>query len=335
MISLTLLCFAGCACSGETILAGDARTDRPCDEATISMIPVAPEVLILLDRSNSMYYDNFWDATRSAVAGIVRTYEADVMFGLALFPGPLATPDNDAFDCTVASYPDVPIDFFTGGSIDSFLASVVTVGGTPVAETLTNMEGYLLGRPYDNPRTILLATDGAPNCNASLDGNTCRCTCNDPSECGLCPDLNSNCLDDARTYEALDRLREDGFPTWVIGLSQAAVEWGDVMQAMARHGGTESFYAAEDPGQVRQIFEEIMSMVARCAYHLSPSETPDPGLVNFYIDGTVVPIDPESRTGWNWSGESTIQFFGPTCDRIVSGGAETLEATYGCPTVTR
>lgn len=334
-IFLAAALLQGCACSGETILEGDAWNDNfQCVERDISLIPVVPEVLIMLDRSNSMGYDGFWDPTRDAVSSAVETYQSEVMFGLVGYPGERCTSVTPDYDCDVSAGPLVAVNLGTGDAIATALMGLEPCGGTPVSETLLNMRDYLLDRPRDNPRYILMATDGAPNCNASLDGNTCRCTCFDPLECGLCDALNLNCLDDVRTYAALDELFEDGIRTFVIGLSSAAVDWGDVLHAMAVHGGTETFYAAESPDQVAEIFNDITSLVSKCEFYIEPSEVPDDRLVNLYFDGRVVHLDPESLTGWNWIGDDSLEFYGPSCQKIVSGEVDEITATYGCPTIT-
>jgi hypothetical protein len=322
-----------CACSGKTILEGDAWNDNfECEERSIPLHPVVPEVLIVLDRSNSMGYDEFWIPTRDAVIGIAERYEEELMLGLTVFPDVEAV--DGVSDCLASESPAVKVDFGTADDILSSLTSMGTVGGTPIAETLGSMHRYFNGRPLDNPQYILLATDGAPNCNSSLNGDTCRCTCTRPyEECAACTDLNTNCLDDERTYAVLDDLLADGIRTYVIGLSSAAVEWGDIMQAMAEHGGTETFYAAEDAEDVREMFETITSMVSECEFSFEPSSVQDSMLVNLYFDGHVVPQDPESLTGWSWTGENRIEFHGVSCSKIVTGEVSIVSATYGCPTV--
>jgi hypothetical protein len=325
----------GCGCSGGTILEGDAWNDNfQCVERDITLTPVVPEVLIMLDRSNSMEYDGFWDPTRSAVSSAVETYQSEVMFGLVGFPGEECTSLDTSRDCDASESPLVAMKFEAGDAVSSALMGLAPCGGTPVAETLLNMRDYLLSRPRDNPRYILMATDGAPNCNTSLDGYTCRCTCFDETECGLCDRLNSNCLDDVRTYAALDELLEDNIRTFVIGLSTAAVDWGDVLHAMAVHGGTGTFYAAESPDQVAEIFDDITSLVSHCEFYIEPSEVPDDRLVNLYFDGMVVQMDPDGMTGWNWTGDDSLEFYGASCQRIVSSEVDEITATYGCPTVT-
>ena len=85
-----------------------------------------------------------------------------------------------------------------------FRANVV---GTFV--TLQAARAYLDTLAADgHPKFILLATDGAPNCNDALDGSSCACT-NPLGGCILNP---GNCLDDARNKLA-DMLEPGRRPT--------------------------------------------------------------------------------------------------------------------------
>jgi hypothetical protein len=321
------------ACSGKTVLSGDAWSDA-CPETEITLYPVVPEVLIMMDRSNSMTYDGFWEVTRDAVISMTEEYQDTIMIGLTVFPSMSCTTSNSDLDCLTETTPIVGVDFNTGAAISSTLLPMTTCGGTPVAETLLNMRDYLLGRPRENPRIIMVATDGAPNCNLGLNPNTCACTCFNGDDCALCYEQSfpANCLDDLRTYAALDALRSDGIKTYVIAMSWAAVNWGEVMQEMAGHGGTEDFYAAENPEDVQSMFDTITSLVSKCQFSIEPSEVADPWLVNLYLDGELLPMDPEGRTGWAWASETRIEFFGPPCNMIVAGTAGDIKATYGCPT---
>jgi hypothetical protein len=74
--------------------------------------------------------------------------------------------------------------------------------------------------------------------------------------------------------------------------------------------------------------------VSHCEFYIEPSEVPDDRLVNLYFDGMVVQMDPEARTGWSWTGDDSLEFYGASCQRIVSNEVDEITATYGCPTVT-
>jgi hypothetical protein len=303
-----------------------------CDEEDFNITHVTPDMLIVLDRSNSMEYSGFWTPTRRAVADIAAAYENTVLFGLMVFPG-MTCLSGFTGECSPGSAPVVDMALGNGAAVHAALSDMTTCGGTPTAGTLQNAHHYLMGLGDSNPKYVLLATDGAPNCNEELDGSTCRCTCTDPSHCSMCTEFNSNCLDDLSTLAAIDAMRTDRIRTFVIGMSTAAAEWGDVLDQMAEHGATERFYPAEDPSELQAAFEAITGMVATCEFDLNPSDAADPNQVNFYFDGEVVPRDPTSTNGWNWTDEDTIVFYGSTCDSIMGGSVGVISAKYGCPTI--
>jgi len=333
-VLLLITCLSGCY---RALLAGDPEGYEQCIEVDISVNRSLPEVFIALDRSNSMQYDGFWDDTRDAVISITSTYDDTILFGLMVFPDlNCVGPGGTDYDCSSESPPVVGNALHNGGAIRSALESMTCCGGTPIAHTLATAAQYLYDRPPENPKYILLATDGAPNCNMSLDPYTCTCTCTDPLECALCDNpitpFPSNCLDNERALAALGQLRRDGITTYVIALSGAAREWGDVLEAMAAAGGTEFYFAAEDTNQVQAIFETVMSMVAWCEVGISPGDAPETELVNIYIDGVLIPLDDTNASNWNWLGDYTIEFHGEMCDRIVNEEVVSIEATFGCPT---
>ncbi|MFH1438378.1 MAG: vWA domain-containing protein, partial [Pseudomonadota bacterium] len=243
---LLFTCLPGCY---RALLAGDPEGYEQCIEVDISVNRSLPEVLIALDRSNSMLYDGFWEETRNAIITITTTYEDTIMFGLIVFPDLECITETDTTKCSSGRPPVVGNALHNGGAIKSALEGMSTCGGTPVAHTMATAAQYLYDRPPENPKYILLATDGAPNCNESLDPYTCTCTCTNASECALCDNefqpFPGNCLDDARTNAALGQLRRDGITTYVIALSDAAREWGDVLQSMAEAGGTDFYFAAD------------------------------------------------------------------------------------------
>jgi hypothetical protein len=306
--------------------------EQICGEEEFNIQHVTPDMLIVLDRSNSMFYNSFWDPTRNAVVSISTTYQDTILFGLMVFPS-LSCMNGVTGECEPGRTPNVPVALNNGAAISSALSSMTTCGGTPIAETLQQAHAYLLGLTDTNPKYVLLATDGAPNCNTGLNGMTCRCTCTNPALCSVCSEYNVNCLDDTRTYDAIDAMYADRIRTFVVGMSTAAVEWGDVLGQIATRGGTEQFYPAEDPSQLQTAFEAITGMVATCEFDLNPSDAADPNQVNFYFDGVVVPRDPTNTNGWNWVDEDTIAFYGTPCDQIMSASVGTISAKYGCPTI--
>lgn len=313
-----------------------------CGEADFNISRVIPDILILLDRSNSMSEppaNPLWNIIRQAIITVTAAMDDSIWFGLMSFPN--SVPPNACAgynnQCTAPASTSVlvPVGPNTSGAIETTLMSLTTCGGTPVAMSLQSAHHYLLTLTDDHPKYIILATDGAPNCNEALDGSTCTCTA--ATGCWI---NNLNCLDDIRTYGILDDLCDSGVDTYILGMG-GATDWLDVLQGMATHGCTDTYFAAEDPESIQTALDEIAGALASCQFELNCADIPDINQVNFYFDGTVVPMDTTHTNGWDWidpcdsmSDESgIIEFFGPACDTILNHGVETVSATFGCPTV--
>jgi hypothetical protein len=291
---------------------------------------VSSDVLIVLDRSTSMI--GTLDDLKRAVNTIVGESEEKIWFGLMPFPS--SVPPNVCNlmrECAVPASPHVMLGPLRAAEIASVLTGISLCGSTPTSQTLVNAHSYLSSTSTGHNRYVLLATDGVPNCNPALDPT-------DPSECE-CPDSDGctsgeQCLDDDAAYAALDALREDGIPTYVLGMGAWLGADRDIMNAMAEHGGTGSFYPAETPAGILSAFEAIMgTVVVSCRFDLHPGDDVDPTKVNFYIDGDLVPRDTGHANGWDYVDEDTIEFYGTWCDRIMSGSIDGVTATYGCPTI--
>jgi len=320
----------------------DTPVDRPygdtpwegeiCDQEEFTITHVTPDMMIVIDRSNSMNYNGFWGPTRDAVMTIADAYDDQILFGLMVFPD-MTCVNGGGTQCDPSRGPLVNVAPGMGDRIRSTLTPMQTCGGTPIAETLRRAHQALLAVADTNPKYVLLATDGAPNCNGSLNGATCRCTCTDTSVCAPCYASNVNCLDDTRTYAEVDSLYSDRIKTFVVGMSTAATLWGDVLGTMATKGGTERFYPAENPAEIDDVFEEITGLIASCEFDLNPSDAADPDKVNFYFDGEVVPRDTTGTNGWDWVDEDTVKFYGSYCDALLAGSVEDVSATYGCPSI--
>ena len=329
--------------------SGDWSLDGPgsdveeeiCGASDFDIARVIPDILILLDRSISMSTSppdpTVWDTIRPALVTVTESpMDEGIWFGLMMFPGP---------DCegggSMCSEPDpgdvlVPVGPGSHPDIETELGSLDTCGATPVALSLQSAGEYLDGLTDGHPKYILLATDGAPNCNDSLDGSTCTCTVD--SGCGS---NDQFCLDNERTYDVLDDLCASGIETFVLGMGGAA-EWAWVMSEMADHGCTGDYYPADDLESIGAALDAITGSIVTCQFELRCADIPDLGKVNFYYDPghVIIPRDESRTSGWDWidpcdTGDTTgtIEFFGEFCDGIMDRAYDAIRAEFGCPTV--
>ncbi|MBI5502410.1 MAG: VWA domain-containing protein [Deltaproteobacteria bacterium] len=311
-------------------------TPEVCDEADFDIARVIPDMLIVLDRSNSMFDDGYWNPARDAIYAVTSAMDFEIWFGLMIFPNVTGSAICSGLSnqCEPGHEPIVPVLEGNAIAIMDSLGSMVTCGGTPIAVTLQNARAYLDTLAADgHPKFVLLVTDGAPNCNDALDGATCTCT--SPMGCIL---NSGNCLDDARTISIIDDMRLAGLQVFVMGIGTSA--WMGTLDAMAAAGGTGMAFLAEDTAAIRTTFEEIAGSVATCEFDMqSPDPSADPNLVNFYFDDVVVPGDTDGTcdNGWSWmdADHTRVQFCGDYCNAIMTHTVTDISATWGCPTILR
>jgi hypothetical protein len=165
--------------------------------------------------------------------------------------------------------------------------------------------------------------EGSPGCPP---GGPTNCCAGDPTQC----------LDASRTVVAIQSLANAGVATYVIGVPGSG-PYSAVLDRMAVAGGTarasEPLYYAVSTTDEAALAAALKSIAAKitatCALTLN-QPPPDPGQVNVYLDGAVVPQD--AANGWTLSG-STVTLVGATCQRVLSGDALDLRVIAGCPTV--
>ncbi|MBI5501729.1 MAG: VWA domain-containing protein [Deltaproteobacteria bacterium] len=312
----------------------DYEIDSVCGAEDLPLeYAVSSDVLIVLDRSGSMMLT--LNPLKNAVRTIVDATDDRIWFGLMPFPS--SVPPNacrmiaPATECAAPDHPQVEPGAVRFPDIDAALGADLGIcGSTPTSATMRNVASWLRSNPTGHTQYALLVTDGVPNCNSSLDDDTCTCL---DTETG-CSGRPEACLDDTATYAAIDGLLADGVLTYVMALGRWAGSDRDVLNDMAVHGGTGHFYAAEDTGAILGTFEEIMgTIVVSCIFDLHPGDTVDPTQVNLYVGDDVVPRDPAHGNGWDYLDEDTVEFYGPACEGILSGDVTAVRAAYGCPTV--
>lgn len=340
------LLLAGCYRSYYRLAEEDSTTDPElpdfaidpgteewveCHDRTFDVSRGRPELLILLDRSNSMCPDigpTYLRPAKNAIRDIVETWGNQIAFGYTFFPSTLCVPMS-SFLCTPTIDVEVDVSGTSTSAILEALDSTDCCGGTPLAQSLDFVTRYFINLGDDHSQHLLLVTDGAPNCNAHLDRHTCVCTDSGTTDCGRFDDA-LNCLDDARAVEAAAELSAAGVEVHVLGLADAAVMWSPVMDDLAEAGGTERAVLVEEPEAIAEAMDGIAGDVAPCRFHMMPGEVVDPAKVYFLVDGVEVPYDPGHADGWDWFNAWTVDFYGPTCERIVAGGASTVVARINC-----
>lgn len=313
----------------------DPGTDmwEECHDREFDVSRGRPDVLILLDRSNSMCPASSGDPSylsnaKRAVEKIVEDWQYQITFGFTYYPSRLCVPMS-GFLCTPTTSMHVDVERDNATAIMTALDGTDCCGGTPIAESLDFVRRYYEDLDDGHAHHVLLVTDGAPNCNAGLNRMTCVCTYN-PDEGCVDDDDSLNCLDDTRTVTAAAECFAAGVPVHVLGLAEAALEWSWVMDDIAEAGGTEHAVLAEEAWAIAEAMDSIAGDVAPCRFELVPGEVADPEAVYFLVDGVEIARDPTHTDGWDWVNAWTVDFYGPACDRIVEGEVSVVTARINC-----
>ncbi|HZU82825.1 MAG TPA: vWA domain-containing protein [Polyangiaceae bacterium] len=331
-----------------------------CTGTSVPVAPNVPNLYFVLDTSRSMAEavatsagqtgQSKWVNVRAAVANLIFDLGPSAQFGATVFPAP-AVPDQCAPGVQVMALR--PGDAF-GATRDAFLAATAALtpnGGTPTAATFVALEP-MLANP-DSPTYVILATDGGPNCdrspNISCTIDQCTnnidgvgpCTPTGPMNC--CTRAAAGpvgCLDTTATANAIGALHTAGVKTYVMGIPGSA-PYASVLDQMALAGGTaraaEPLYYRVDTADTAALgstFAQIAAEAMKSCVLTLERAPRDPGALNVYVDGAVVPSD--GANGWSVQGRK-VTLEGASCASIQGGmgaaGAPTVRVLEGCPTV--
>ncbi|MFO0616863.1 MAG: vWA domain-containing protein [Polyangiaceae bacterium] len=323
----------GVACGARTGLDAPGGGAGPlgCVPGTAELERAVPALMFVVDASGSM--DDAlegagvsrWDAMRSAFAATLPPVDTSMELGLMVYPS------NGGEKNCAAGHPAITPGLGHVGTILDALDDRKPRGATPTAAALdaaaTALEAH---RAAAGARTLVLATDGGPNCNTDLDPKTCECV---PAP--VCKE-SVLCLDDARTVSTIEDLAKRGIPTYVIGIAAADDTFIGVLDEMADAGGRARvgedprFYPVASAADFDLALATIRDQVGACTY-LTRS-IPDPGgTIVVRVDGAEVPFDPTGADGWSWSDLSNgeLVFTGDACASLTSG-SHTVQALVTC-----
>lgn len=347
-------------------------TSGLCGAQVVPVITKRPNLYFLLDVSGSMgepiatgRTTTKLSAAKQSIVDVANDLGHRVNYGLAAFP---AEPESGYDGClpggelfaTQAGDPLECGDAKGGPVLDDFtdvLLGLSAWGGTPLGPTLDAIEADLL--LLEGLTSVVLMTDGAPNCNADASCGVEQCGPNlqgaeVPS--GICDDSynccdssvvqeedlpylgtpEANCLDDDTVIERLSALHESGINTYVVGVPGSEL-FTTAMNAMATAGGTAregdtAYYDVADAEELATALGLIGSEVAQSCDLVVDELPEDLSLLNVYFDNELVPADPVD--GWELAGDHVI-LLGESCERVRAGTVAQIGLYAGCRTILR
>jgi hypothetical protein len=325
--------------------AGEETCGASTAEADVKLV----NVLLVIDKSGSMaevpagFATDKWTAMKTALAAALGPVKGVISFGLEMFPFD-PTMRIPILSCgaaccampTGAAAINIPVEPGTAAlpKILGAVASQDPGGATPMAAALKEALAYYTtgaGFQLQGGKYVVLATDGAPNCNAA-------------ATCGT----GVQCLDDSATTTQIAALKIAGVSTFVIGIP-GSESYSTVLDAFADAGGqpasatSPKYFAVSASGGTAALtdaFKAIATkLVTACDLKLK-SDPPDPTLLNVRIDGAFVPKAKGDAgadggaDGWRLDQSTsppTVNFVGATCDNIKANGAKNVQVLFGCP----
>lgn len=330
--------------------APDAPTEVPCIPGRFTFELALTQLMFVLDRSRSMTFDLDgntvvprsqwrWTALERALRQTITGFDQQIAMGAKFYPEPSEEDDDFAEACRTDVGPGIAPQRGNASAILSVFGSTVPIGGTPTAEAV-RLAAQFLAASRSVARTIVLATDGAPNCNGDLDANTCTCTSFGPRGNPNCdaPFGEFSCLDDRRAVDVVRQVAEQQrIPVYVIGIgSTESPQFLRVLSDMAVAGGRPRaaeprHYSAQSAEELESALTTIRDAVAKCTY-LTPSSPTDPNAITVSIDGRVIARDQTKQNGWDWVDQAfgELAFFGESCTLAQAGSPTAVSGVVSC-----
>ncbi|MFT3710346.1 MAG: vWA domain-containing protein [Archangium sp.] len=314
----------------------DAGFDAGCVDRPVPMTPAVPTVMFVIDRSGSMLQDldgnedagmgrSRWEVLDRSLSAVLPPLDQQVAMGLLMFP-------QANTSCEVSATVDLSPALGNAAGLQSRMRASDVVGGTPTSVAVGVASQHLLSlTTATSARALVLATDGAPNCNFALDVDTCTCT-SAPLSSPNCDGVTL-CLDDLRTVASLQRAFQNNVPTYVIGLGSGLNQFRSTLDRMAVAGGVprmgagDRYYSASNQAELDDAFTRITAQLTKCTYLVTGLGINEPLTVR--VDGQIIP---EGPTGWDWSDRARgeLVLHGMTCDRVAMMGSD-ADALVECP----
>jgi hypothetical protein len=273
------------------------------------------DLLLVQDRSGSMTMgagpgsaQSRWQAVTSALDAVVGKTQASVNWGLKLYPNPGSA-------CGVQNGVELaPTTNAHDQIVGLFMSrAAASRGGTPTRAAVEAATAFLKASTSPNPKYLLLATDGLPNC---LNG--------DGSDRGH---------DEDGAVKAVADAEAAGFATFVVGIAIDATSTMTLNRladagSKPRNDPTMHFYPATSQDELTSALAAIAGQVGSCVFPLD-KQPPSPQDVAVDVNGKR--IGPDPANGWTYgAGMRSIELHGKACEAAKIDDAKT-QIIYGCP----
>jgi Mg-chelatase subunit ChlD len=205
--------------------------------------------------------------------------------------------------CGVSKDMEVAIPKGTATAIRDMITNTPPDGYTPTTAGINAAAAYLKGLNDGNPKVILLATDGEPNCGSSG---------------------SMTAKDIPGTTTAIQTAFQDGIKTYVIGIGPSTGNLDD----FAKAGGTGKHFPATSPQALKDALNDIGTAAISCTFDLTdiPKDMTNTAI---YVNKELVEKD--DPNGWSFGDDmKSITLKGATCEKIKNERTTAVQVLFGC-----
>ena len=329
---------------GDMTTTGGNETNQACDEFAVVLEPIAPNVMLVLDKSRSMFTNSWdhdnnantpqitrWNSLYQVVDNIVTTFDGSINFGANLFPSVQAQNVYGGAACITSDFPEVTVGPGNGPAILATIPGpnvVNSYGGTPATLGITTALDHLLTLNPAIPRVMILVTDGAANCDQNAQNNTQLFEVYDANLPLVVGGAWTN--NQIKTYvvgiDIANMIINDG-----VGGDPNNINPTVKLNEVAQVGGTGSFYNSQDQAQLEAALQGVINSVQSCVIPLD-----EPPFFEEYtkviVDGMEWPMvnNCANEDGWIYTNGNfdEIELCGDACDSLKQVGEAEVE--YYC-----
>lgn len=306
-----------------------------CNDLEVEFESVTPTILVLVDRSSSMFdqpladYPNRWEPLKEALvgsSGIVTSFQSGIRFGFAAYThqaqnGAAACPLFHATSIGTNNFETIKdeYDAVSSDPVDPDVPLVNDVnpskGETPTGAAIHAAAAVLADFAAIGPKYILLVTDGEPD----------TCTAPDP-QCGQ-----------DESIAAAQAAFAQGIGTFAIGVGEIGLQHlldlanagsGQPVQQRAApencegavfnlgsystSGGNATVFNPSDPQQLKADIAGVVGSTRSCVYTMNEEVELEKANLGTVLVNDVV-AEYEDEDGWRMNSSTEIELLGASC----------------------
>jgi hypothetical protein len=323
-------------------------TPHGCNDLVVEFKPVTPTVMLVIDRSGSMWDAAYgtsptrWQALYDALVGdgaALKMFDHVVRFGAMTYTG---NPQGGM--CPIFHYVEPAIDNFAAVKklVDDDSARPTFKGETPTGAALRDATAKLAALGGSDPQHMILVTDGEPDSCATPDP---QCGQDESiaalqaafgmkigtSVIGISSDVSARHLQDLANAGQGQAVQAPDMTYMYNCINPGFATMSATYAAMGSPQGTAPIYQPGDSKAIGDALQTLIRGVYDCSFTLN-------GLVDLMrahlgtvsLDGAKLVY--EDANGWKMRDEVTLQLQGTACTSVQKDASK-LVVSFPCDVV--